>query len=102
MTTASLAKPDVADVLAEVNRLRAERDLNPIAELPKGRPCEPFRCPLAAALQVSAVLPATRPEDGRYRVGWVVGARPDYRALPPVLNAFAAAFDERAYPELLA
>ena len=92
-----MTPPDLADVLAEVNRLRAERGLEPLGEMPKGGRAVPWGCPLRHALNVYAVG------------GWYYRPTEDDRgpvstlpALPPVLSDFVVAFDAGLYPELVA
>ena len=84
-------KPDLADVLAEVNRLRAERDLPPLDEMPKGERFASFSCPLAHAVE-GQVGPMFM---------WPFGAR-DSMGTPSLFYAFARAFDKGEYPELIA
>jgi hypothetical protein len=88
--------PDLNDVLAEVNRLRADDDLPPLTALPCGHPGSAFGCPVARALDVMSVVPS-RNHDGYYRKGLF----DDPVELPRVLNDFAEAFDAGRYPDLV-
>lgn len=87
-------KPALTEVLAEVNRLRAEQGMEPLAAMPKGtRMCND--CPIAVALHSDYVIPS-RWTNGAYSPRGAVVDLP----LPPLLNAFALAFDDGEYPEL--
>jgi len=91
-----MTPPDLADVLAEVNRLRAERGLEPLGEMPKGHKFQATHCPLAVALSAFSCG----------ITGWNATAdaakRGNREPMPPVLGAFVCEFDNGAYPELVA
>jgi hypothetical protein len=92
--------PALADVLAEVNRLRAEHGLRRLSEMPKGSPDIAHACPVANALsngfKVRVYPPSELGERGWYGVGPTMG-----KLLPQVLADFARAFDDGAYPDLV-
>jgi hypothetical protein len=86
--------PDMAVVVAEVNGLRAERGLGPIDRLPKGARKRSGECPMARALRNGSPV----------HVGanaWSVDGR-RWHHLPEPLAWFVLAFDDGAYPELVA
>lgn len=90
-----MTPPDLADVLAEVNRLRAERDLPPLDAMPKGERQAAFSCPIAKACG----------KDGSAsdRELWFDGiGGTDRIATPRVIRDFLDAFDAGLYPELVA
>jgi hypothetical protein len=85
--------PDMAVVVAEVNGLRAERGLLPIERLPKGARNSATTCPIARALSNGSPV----------AVGsgaWVVDGQ--WYRLPEPLAWFVLAFDDGAYPDLVA
>lgn len=95
-------KPDLADVLAEVNRLRAERGMDPLDAMPRGGVGEARSCPLARSLCVESVVPGYVGNDptniGTYRID------PEGESfdLPLTLCKFGRYFDRGEYPELIA
>ena len=102
-----MTAPDLADVLAEVNRLRAERGMEPLSEMPKGTPYSLCECPVARAIEGTAsraYLIVGRMADfksGDWR--WGLEANPDQIQAPAVISRFIAHFDMTdAYPELVA
>lgn len=91
--------PDLKDVLAEVNRLRAERGMEPLDEMPKGVRCVPGRCMIARAL-CAYVRPLYECRDPRNQWGNLRGV--DGEPLPLILSDASYAFDDGRYPELVA
>lgn len=78
------------DVLVWVNEVRSDRGMKPLEAMPPGLPCQPFCCPVSAALGGALVLPETAALPG--------AAEP--LALPAPVRAFVAAFDVGAFPQL--
>lgn len=92
-----MTRPDLAEVLAAVNALRAEHAIGePLTEMPKQGPSrhEPqcCTCPMTVALDADASHP----------YGFVRRAELKWHGLPPVCSAFIHAFDRGEYPELIA
>jgi hypothetical protein len=90
----------LAEVLAEVNRIRGERNMPPLNELPKGVPGNPDSCPIANALRNGSrarVYPAPGPSDDDS--GWFYFGDEPSRPLPSPLGRFARAFDRGAFPD---
>ena len=83
------------DVLAALNQFRKEHfDLEPLEEMPKGKPRICGECPIARTLPV----------------GWEVSSRVAFEAhgpaekdklLPGAVSRFVKEFDNGAYPELV-
>jgi hypothetical protein len=88
--------PDLKDVLAEVNRLRAGRGMEPLVAMPKGNRCVPDGCLIARALG-GKVMPIST--DDR---SMAVGRGIDDVPLPAILSNASYAFDDGEYPELVA
>lgn len=88
-----LTVPPLNDVLQAVNDLRAEHGLGaPLTEMPKGEPGKLCACPLAVALGGATVTSTHAyfpPTDLLLE-------------LPSVLDDFVTAFDQGAYPGLVA
>jgi hypothetical protein len=85
--------PDVAEVLAEVNRLRAEHGIGgPLDTMPNGTRLSCRQCPVARALDALSV---------GVSIG-VVWPTLEHAPLPDNLKAFVTEFDRGAYPELVA
>jgi hypothetical protein len=81
--------PDLADVLADVNRLRAEHGLGePIDALPQGVRSNCHQCPLAHAFDAKVFPTLVVPAQGGQFLTSVT------------LMKFVHAFDRGAYPEL--
>lgn len=90
-------KPDLADVLAEVNRLRTEHGIGePLTEMPKGERMSACGCPVARALTRDRDLP---PAICRTSYGWLES---DNYPTPSTVAAFIRSFDGGAYTELIA
>lgn len=92
-----MTAPDLADVIAEVNRLRAERDLPPLNEMPKGVPGNPDCCPVACAIEGWASLPTLYPGETYNETSEGSVGVPT----PRLVERFMAAFDRGAYPDLI-
>lgn len=88
-----MPKPNLAAVIAEVNRLRAEHDLTPISKLPCGQQGQPECCPVARALSNGVQV---RFYPGSELCFGDVPMNP-----PHVLSEFAWAFDGGEFPELI-
>ena len=88
------AVPALADVIAEVNRLRAERGLPTIAALPAGTRSKPDHCPVARALS-NGVHVRFYPGSELLFIGEESISPP-----PEVLSEFAFAFDRGEFPGL--
>jgi hypothetical protein len=87
--------PDLAEVLAEVNRLRAEREMEPLDEMPKGTHSG-WSCPLARAFGATDGETKVVYADARGAVsvpGHLFGPTWKFRM-------FVSAFDAGRYPEL--
>jgi hypothetical protein len=91
--------PDMAVVVAEVNGLRAERGLGPIERLPKGARKRATACPIARALSNGSRVDVG---SGAWAVegAWAVDGQ--WYRLPEPLAWFVLAFDDGAYPDLVA
>lgn len=86
-----MSRPDLVDVLAEVNVIRATRNLPPLKAMPKGEQHRPVTCPVGRALETPCGATFWR-EPGE---PWIK------HPLPPVVSQFVLAFDWGEYPELI-
>jgi hypothetical protein len=86
--------PDLADVLAAVNDLRATRGMEPLNALPKGKRHHARSCPVANALGGDVAVWPTGDDDGSK---WHIVGEASHRPLPPVLAQFAERFDAGYY-----
>lgn len=83
-------RPELDEVLREVNRIRTARGGDPIYELPKGARCHAFSCPLARGIGDDCGVGSTTYDF----LGVAAGP------LPWVLIEFRQAFDAGDFPEL--
>ena len=86
-------------VLDYVNRIRVQRRIGePLEELPKGRPGNELRCPIANALGGACEVSAGH---AFWQVGDIPGHRYEKIRLPKFVHDFIERFDAGAYPELI-
>jgi hypothetical protein len=100
-----VSAPALDDVLAEVNRLRAECDLQPLDAMPKQDPTRgqgwSTTCPMTVALDAWSSAPnyfrrGENDRHGNYRLAYGSDPLP----LPEVCALFIRHFDSGKYPEL--
>lgn len=80
-------KPNIKDVLKEVNKLRSDRDMKPIYDLKPGTHSG-YSCPIAKALNT------------RYCSAGMLIYEYESIETPPTIKSFIIAFDQGEYPEL--
>ncbi len=81
----------VIEVLRWINEVRSIRGVEPLADMPRGVPCDPHACPVARALDADVMFDGVVLAHG---AGW----SPVH--LPAAAQTFANDFDIGLYPAL--